>query len=254
MLSLIALLAGCGGILLILIFHIISPKSPTGFGSIIPDKYFYYFFPLLFFYHTILNTFVYGLPIICGIGLLNAGLYLSHLTLWEYRLGRLEYRTIPEVREIPAILILHYRSMQLFFQTAMLFIGPFLVPFQTICLTCSVFCNSMLIKYWNYDNWESATKFVILFWAMSMMAGWACVLIFGGSLHRNGMKVLVSWKNHDFGSKYKNQLMKKIAASSQPIMLNYGNCFVIRKGTILNFFRLISRGTVKMLLVILKDG
>lgn len=181
------------------------------------------------------------------------GIHASHLVLREYCLGssNSKYRLVPEVRRDISMLMHQYRAIQIFWQTTMLFVGKFLVPFQSIFMTSSIFCNSMLIKNWK--EMDTMTKAMVLFWTIAFTLAWSSILSLGGYLHKHGERVMVSWENHDFRTGYRNKLMKMVARSCKPAGINYRKCFVIRKGNVLKFLRSVLRGTLRAVLIMLKN-
>ncbi|CAL8120990.1 unnamed protein product [Orchesella dallaii] len=50
----------------------------------------------------------------------------------------------------------------------------------------------------------------------------------GSAKYRLGQEVLYSWKFHDWGSSQNNKVMSKFRKSCKPIVVNYGNTYVIR--------------------------
>lgn len=249
--SSLILLTGFGASVLGSAIFILWPHNPIAFTAILPDAYFWYFCPILMCLHVQISSFVYQLLSLCSVVIFNVGAIVSQLGVREYYLGQRGYRLVDEVRQDISVLVHQYRSIEIFSETGMLFIGKFLVPFQSVFMVSTVFCNSMLIKQW--DRMQTATKVLILFWAFGCTTVWSLILVLGGYLHKHGKSVLVSWKNHDFGTTHRNKLMKRVARSCRPVMLNYGNCFVIRKGSVLKFLRSVSRGTLRALLVMLRD-
>ncbi len=230
------------------VYFMYDPQGIIFIGALIPKNIFIVPLAILsFLFHSYVGS------ILCINAALLAGkctvyiVYIHLLLNKELRLGRCCYKTCDNLREAKNIRLV-YRSLQILHQHCLLYcpFGIYLAIFNFGFIATTVYITFALAGYWKLLSGYARTLlilgdlFVIAYWIFILQVG---CLLFDGS-----KKVLMSWKIHDWGLKEQNKLMSKFCRSCTPILLCYGSSFVVGKLSILRYFRVITRGTIRALL------
>lgn len=239
-----------GMIFLTILMTIYDPAEIIFLGRLIPQKYFY--FPvkltiILFHSYTTAVGLIGNCILVCGATVY--GFYFTLLFSKELRVGRRDstYLTTAELRKSNT-LCLTFRSFQIVNTNAMCFMGLYLVAINASVIIAVVFLNFSLLKYWNVLH--TLIKLLCLLITVTFTIFWTAILELGKLFFIKGNKVLSSWNGREWGSKRENNIMKRFRLSCKPILISYGNQFVIRKQSILVFYRAIVRGTKRALLTL----
>lgn len=177
--------------------------------------------------------------------------YCYYITIFytiELRLGQKPsiYRTVSKLRDKPENLCLTYRAFQVLNQYLLEFFGPILLITHGGMMYMTCICNVVLLRYWDYM--EPLAKAPVITGGLVCVLAWTFVLEFGRLLFSKGTKVISSWSKKDWKNVHASKLMKTFQKSCKPLVLAYGSSFVIKKLTMLNFYKGISRGTMRLLL------
>lgn len=190
-----------------------------------------------------------------GYLLMVYGTFVMPFFVNELRLNKMSsYRSKSELRKNCDALIKEYRAMQILQKMYNNLFGQFLVPFQSVITLTFVFGSFIVIKHRNDDTMHIFPFLLMASWSIVAPACWSFMLLIGGYLHSNGMKVLSSWKYHrGWKSCLERKLMKKCQASCKPVTINYGKAYVIRKVSVLEFNKGLIRGLARALLTLYGD-
>jgi len=232
---------------LVLLVLIYDPRGTIFLGSLVPINYYQFPIPLLLilfqayalvFYHIVCFT-------IATATIMYSLNFVPILTR-ELRLAQLKNHKMSGYLRKPENIRHVYRCLQLLQANIFGVFGPFLVMCNASLMVTTLFCNFVLIKYWN--QLQIVSKLQLLSWTIIFMGFWACVLELGRFMFTQGNKVLGSWKRHEYAYSGESKLMKKFTKSCKPIVLSYGKQFVIGRVSVLVFFRGVVRGTFRALL------
>ncbi|CAL8085548.1 unnamed protein product [Orchesella dallaii] len=120
-----------------------------------------------------------------------------------------------------------------------------IVPLQTLMSLFLIFCNVLIISRW--DAMAITSKIFFGFWAPMGPIITAFLLGQCARVHSISHGALKSMKQRrNWGNRKENKLMIQFVESCKPMSIGYG----IRKSSIVNFFKLIARGTFKALKLI----
>lgn len=222
--------------------------QPRGFifiGQLIPEKYFY--FPvgvLAICYHVYLMTCVSFSAAIAGSGALIYCFNVA-MVIKELRLGRRKYTSEDTLRTLKPTMHV-YRSLQVIHATAMYLFGPYLVVFNAIFMMSTIYVNFVLMRYWG--SLELLTR--LLLWFINFILTFYLVLLWlGCTFFVGSLSTLRSWKGLKWSeTKAGNKEMKAFQRSCRPILMCWGNHFVIRRQSIFVYGRGVVRGTFRALL------
>ncbi|CAL8085452.1 unnamed protein product [Orchesella dallaii] len=230
---------------------IVVPSHPVLPTSLIPPSFKYgiilkmILFPLQMF----IPFSVYGALALAMIDIFVYSATVIPFFINELRIGRGQYKTLDSLRT-PKNLMVTFRSFQLLHQMAMTCFGVAIVPCQTTVSNLILFSNFMFIRH--RAELQPETNCMLVGWSTLSLLFWMFVLELGGRLHSRGREVLKSWKMHDFGDKGVNRCMSKFRKSCQPLSMNFGRTYVIRRLTILKFLRGLTTGTFRLLVAVHK--
>lgn len=224
------------------------PRLPIFVGNVLlpeapPIVYipFQYFFPWFYYFIVFLTI---NILIICFFAY---GLFVVRFAVTELRLSRRKYKTPATLRE-PEHLIMAYRRIQVLQQYVTLFTGPLIFPTQAVLTKLVIFCSYMFIKH--HHDTKIVSLALLLCWGTISVLFWSGVLFMGGCLHFYGVKVLLSWKYYPWPNRYTKRLMGKFRKSCQPLQINYGRTYVIKKLSVPKFIRSLSVGILRVLLAL----
>ncbi|CAL8085587.1 unnamed protein product [Orchesella dallaii] len=89
---------------------------------------------------------------------------------------------------------------------------------------------------------------ILSFWAGGGVTATFILLEVCSNLYKLTQRALASMKRRkDWGSIRETKYMKKFVKSCKPLSIGYGNTYVIRKKSVLNFFKFVARGTFRAL-------
>jgi len=225
---------------------ICNPRGLFFIGDLVPLKYYHFPVPLLIIiFHAYLFFACHLVCLTVGTATLVYGSYIMPILIRELRMGRSKYKLKDSLRK-PENIRHAYRCLQVLHANVFEVLGLFFVASNASFTIATLFCNFVLIKYWN--QLQIFSKLQLLAWTVIFMSFWACVLELGRFLFSRGYKVLSSWKMNVKASTQERKLMQKFLRSCKPIVLSYGKQFVIGRVSVLVFFRGVVRGTFRALL------
>lgn len=229
-------------------FVILRPRSVTFLGQLVPEKYFY--FPvqvLVIFYHIYVIIAASCSIVIVGCGALLYCFYIAMITA-ELRLGRRKYESEDTLRKLRNTMHV-YRCLQTFHANVICLYGPYLVLFNATFMLSTIYVNFVLIGYWG--EMEALTKAILLLFNVIIVAFYLIILELGCVFSVGGMKLLKSWKRVKWSMyEIENKEMGAFQRSCRPILLCWGNHFVIGRQSIIVYGRGVTRGTFRALLTI----
>lgn len=228
----------------------VSPRSPFAFCSILPESCpkpisftVCYILPVVCVYHSYFPIILYCFVII------TYGLIFLPFALMECHVNRKWYIASEELR-MPQTLLMEWRIIQIVQLQVNSLFGPTLIPLHTLFSKLFVFCTYVIIR--KGDQMDDTMKLMFQMWAFLGVIVWAIILLFGGLVHLHGQKVLNSWKYHKWQNvpRRKKQIIRKFVKSCIPLTVCYGRTYVIRRLSVLKFFRQLSVGVLRTLLAL----
>lgn len=232
-------------------FVVYDPQSTIHLGKLVPDMYFSIPIRLavICFHSVIYCVSLYNCCLLaCGCALY--GFYVTLLLTQELRIGAKHYLTVDKLRKVHNLQLM-FRSFQVLNENTMCFVGIYILIFNAVFELSTIFMNFALIKFW--EDLPVLTKALLIMCNLTICWIWTAILEMGKLFFVRGGKVPASWKRKDWGCSFDNKLMKKFRLGSKPILISYGNQFVLRKVTILVFYRGIVRGTFRTLMMLGKE-
>lgn len=230
-------------------FVFVDPQSVIHVGKLIPKEYFY--LPIRL---CVIIFHVYLYLVICVNNYISVyagviyGFYVTLVFTQELRLNRPKgkYITVDTLRKKAHNLQMVFRSFQVLHSNTISFLGLYLLLFYGAFMLAAVYINFVLIHYWGVLHLMS--KALLLMVAFLVMGFWTSILELGKLYFVRGNKLLNSWKGTRWGSAHETKTMNRFRVSCKPIVISYGNQFVIRRVSILLYFRGVVRGTFRTLL------
>ncbi|CAL8121027.1 unnamed protein product [Orchesella dallaii] len=233
--------------LLIVLYIIYDPRGIVFLGDLIPEQHFNIFVRVfVIIYHVHVNFMLLFASLLFGYGVILYAFYVTPILIRELRIGRGNYKMSDNLRRSENIRHV-FRSIQILQANALCSLGLFALVANASIMMTSLYVNFVLIRYWEMLEMLSSTQLLIA--AGVLMGFWTFVLELGRLLFVHGNKVLGSWKGDKWGSPKENKLMKKFQRSCKPIIFCYGKQFVIGRANVLGFFRGVSRGMFRALLM-----
>lgn len=229
-----------------ILLAVLQPRSLLAIGQLIPETYFYFpvAVPIIFYHVYITIAAACSVPIV-GCGALLYCFYITIITS-ELRLGRRRYKSEGTLRMLRNTMHV-FRCLQTFHANVMCLFGPYLVVFNATFMMSTIYVNFVLMRYWH--ELESVTKFVLLLLNFILVAFYLVVLELGCIFRVGGMKMLKSWNRVKWSRyEFENKEMKAFHRSCKPLLLCWGNLFVIGRESILVYGRGVIRGTFRALL------
>ncbi|CAL8121164.1 unnamed protein product [Orchesella dallaii] len=188
---------------------IYNPRGAPFLGNLVPIKYYRFPIPiLLIIFHSYVYSIdhtVYNMTYLC---IVIYSFYFIPILVRELRIGRKSYRMQNSLRK-PENIQHIYRCLQLLDTNVFCAVGPFLLVCNAIFMLTVIYCNFVLIKYW--DQLDRVAKGIMLAWAFILSVFWASVLELGRFQYLGGNKVIKSWQRGKWGSERENKMMKKFA-------------------------------------------
>ncbi len=226
---------------------IYDPTSVVFFGALVPLKY-YSYFPIgivIIIYHTFYILLV-SFNLIYTVAILIVFiLYSTVLLTKEMSLTRNSYKTLNILRT-PQNMRVTYRAFQILFANLLCFAGPFLLLGHGFTVMFPIFCNFVLIRYWNVL--KPISKIFAVMAAVMVFGFWTFVLQLGKYLSVRGNKTLESWKRKRWNNHLDRRIMQNFQKSCRLVLIRCGNQLVLGRITQFNFVKAIMRGTFRSLL------
>jgi hypothetical protein len=159
------------------------------------------------------------------------------------------YKTKLSLRR-PDTLLLEYRLLETIVFNANELYGHYTLPTNALVGQFVIFANVTMIRDWvELDGYSicvlSATSLVI-------MCFWVTVLEVCGKEYSMGMRVLKSWKYLKFQSSVEAKYFHKVKKTCPVIQIGLAGFFTVKRKTVLNFMKGISRGTFRALIALKK--
>lgn len=220
-----------------------SPRSEIFISFIIPklfDKFFFIELITISFHSYLYVVLAHNAVLILGCVIIYV-LYVPSLLTKELLLGpSVRYRTSENLRS-SANIRYTFRAFQLFNENAMQQFGVYLPISQVILTFHPIFGGCILLRYW--PELKSLTKAAILLGGPSAMFTWLFILQAGKDLQVEGNKMLWSWRKYNVSTfnTIEAKIMRKFGKSCRPILIHYGNIFVIER---MSQFTYIIKGVV----------
>lgn len=187
---------------------------------------------------------------LCGAVALVSFIVLPFILL-ELRVDRKFYLTGEKLRSA-SVLQKEWRIVQILFLQANNFFGIALIPMHTLFSKFTVICMYLILRH--DTGMRDDTKIICKIWTFMSITFWGFVLMLGGLVHLYGGKVLTSWKYHKWSelSKKEKKIFSSFRRSCMPLAIAYGRTYVIRRLSVMKFFRQLSAGLLRALLTLKK--
>jgi len=230
-------------LILVLVY---DPAGAIFIGDLIPTAYFVFPIRLIvILFHGYLILVVHLVMISLGNAAWVYLWYITPIYTKELRIGRGNHKMEDTLRN-PKNIRHIFRCLQVLHANIFCVLGLVILVCNASFMLTSIYCNFVLIRYW--DELQGFSKMQFLNWSVIFVWSWQFILEFGRYISSKGGKVLASWKGNKWGSMRENRVMERFHRSCKPIVLAYGNHFVIGRLSILRYFRGITRGTFRALL------
>jgi len=154
-----------------------NPRGLFFLVDLVPLKYYHFPVPLLIIiFHAYIFFVCHLVCLTVGTATLVYGSYIMPILIRELRMGRSKYKLKDSLRK-PENIRHIYRCLQVLHANVFEVLGLFLVASNASCMIATLFCNFVLIKYWN--QLQILSKLQLLAWTVIFMSFWACVLELG---------------------------------------------------------------------------
>lgn len=179
---------------------------------------------------------------------LSTTLLIYPILSQELRHGRIDYATLPALRETPTHIILVYRATEIYVKNLLIRIGSLILPVQAYLSQFVLILNYILIKHGRDMN--AISIMVALAWSMACLIVWISMLSLASTFHKEATTMKRSWKGFQFATKLERKYMSKFAKSCKPLFIGKEGVFRISKKTVLKFLQGIVRGTFRALITL----
>lgn len=224
-----------------------KPRGLIFLGGLIPETYFYWpvAFLIMYFHIHLFAAMISSLAATLSLTIVYC-IYVYFFITREFRFGRSKYVSRNGFRTFPN-LMLFYRGFQVLHTCAMISckLGVYLMIAYGVVLAAEIYMSFVLIVYWN--ELKILTKGPMVIALTAVVIYWAFLLEIGCLFQVGGNKTLNSWKKQGWGKK-ENKLMVRLIWSCKPLVLSYGNQFVIGRTSLLSFHKGLIRGVCRTLL------
>lgn len=183
--------------------------------------------------------FIYFVPLVTREMYCSSNLELCSLLF-------INYQTVPAYRR-PRNIRKFYRLLEMTHRRILGFCSYVFIPLQTLALQLILFCTYVLFNHWKTLNRPATIQFFN--WLVFATCAWSSVLQVSGMIYDHSRKTLLSWKLKNWGSRFENRLMSRFRRSCQPLTIGYGKTFVIKRLTVLKFFKAVIRGIFRTMLM-----
>jgi len=226
---------------------IYDPTAAPFVGAIIPETHFTSFTKiLLFFFHGYTLIPVHVSIFVISTVLLLLPFYFVPVLTHELMLGKTFYKYGNGLRKTENLRHA-FRGCQILMQNMLCVLGMFAFIGKSLGQITAVYCNFVLIHYWNELEIVSKCHQIIIAVSLQILCG--VLLQFGGFLHCRGVKLLGSWKRMEWICSMERKSMKKFQRSCKPIIICWGNRFVISRVSFIQFLFGVIRLTCKALIM-----
>lgn len=159
-----------------------------------------------------------------------------------------KYKTIPRFRWIPN-LPTNYRAFERLHNDFMGIQGLVVLPLNIFISHYALYCNLVLIRDLRELDWFSVCGIAV--WNIATLTIWGVLLHVGGAFHTLSKESLKSWKvcSGVGGSEHERKYLKKFRKGCRPLFIGTEGYFVMRRLSVLKFFRGVTRGTFRIMLV-----
>lgn len=237
--------------------HIIYPIWPFYLTSEIPRRLFNATFYIGF--GIIYGWAVTGIGLLILLGLFVVLFYYVHfipILKNEFALGR-EFQALGNRKSKDSLrqvdnFIKMYRALNIIIQVQNQCTSIGILPLQFCVWFLGMFCFLTLNQQWNYLG--HVEKGVMMLFGLTYVLTWTTVLKLFGNISMTNRKTRQSWKSAEVQKILssdefkKRQYMKRFRRSCRPLCVGYGNFFVTKPVSVLNFLRMLSRGLLKSLI------
>lgn len=148
-----------------------------------------------------------------------------------------KYNTHSSLRS-PDILPLEYRCLELLHRRIMSHFSLGFIPFQTLVIQLSLFCNWMLLAHWDGLGFS---RYIMLIGGFTLVSFWAVVLQTCGKFYA---------KNKESWRLVEDKYFRKWRKSVTPLYFGHPGYYVIKRLSILKFCKTIIRGTFRMMVTL----
>jgi hypothetical protein len=157
------------------------------------------------------------------------------------------FDSIPSLRA-PYNLTRVYRTTELLHKYSMLYVGPVILPLQTLLSQLILTCNYMLIA--KSDIVSTVIKYILIYWSLFGMLAWLTFLSLAANVNTYGKSTIKSWKFLKVENKTERKYISKFAKSCKPMCWGKQGFILIRKKTVLKFIQGIVRGTFRAVIAL----
>lgn len=234
---------------------LLFPTSPFFITAVLPEQLYTGFssflaLPLIYLFHVYIIIIYFAQMTVLVIGFMVYALFVIPFILREFRFGLSSYKSLGKLRTSPSVLINSYRGASLLHEHMLGLIELLLIPMESVARKFLMYAPCLIFRYGRKMTTE--TMCMVVFFSLAMFCGWTMVLVLGGFLNFHGLKLLDSWKykrHQPWLSRYNGKVLSRFRKSCRPMAIRYGNMYVIRKITLVKFFRGISVGILRILIL-----
>lgn len=171
----------------------------------------------------------------------------------ELELGKIpgNYKSDENLRNNQTNLRNVYRGFQVLNAHAMYIIGPFVLVSNAVFMAEIQYFTFILIRYW--PTLELFAKLPLMGGCIIMPIIWTAVMEFGRLFYSQGTKVITSWKKGKWDSPLDNKIMSRFRKSCKPLLIAYGSTFIVKRSSLLTFYKGVFRGIFRALLTTKKN-
>lgn len=175
------------------------------------------------------------------------GYYLILFVTTELRVGQTNYKTSHDLRQRPEHLFQTYRAFQILHRNFLNLFGQYVLVANVLFMISLIYLFFVLIRYWSQISVYARAP--MLLGTFLCLAVWTSIIILSIMLETKGKKVLHSWNGSYCAGNNEKKIMQKFKKSCKPLIVCHGTQFVIRKNSILVFYRGVTKGTFRALLM-----
>jgi hypothetical protein len=167
--------------------------------------------------------------------------------LKEVEIKNKRYRTKSFLRS-PKNLLLEYRILQALQYNVNQVFGLTVLPFNALVGQFVIFSIVTLIRNW--DDLDVYSIYVLAAASFMCITFWSFLLEVCGQQDSLCKQVLKSWKNAQFHNSFEAKYFFKMRKACPIIQIGVPGTFTIKRKTVLNFMKGISRGTFRALMAL----
>lgn len=229
-------------------FYVLDTSGALFVGSLLPSGLFLsplkFILLLMHIYHAVVGC---AASAVFAILMIQYGFYVAMFYTVELRLGLKseKYRAIQKIRENPQILRETYRAFRVLHTSFLHVVGVFLFLSNYLFMISTIYLNFVLLRYWK--NLKTFAKAPLLIDDFVGLFVWTGLMELGRILFQRGNKVINSWKPKLVDKSLEGKVMKRFRLSCKPLVLAYGKTLELKRGSILGFYKAVTRGTFRAL-------